>query len=134
MIMRKHLSGLAIVAAMAVAIPQPLVLASGFDGEMMDLEAAAGTLVFGTVKGTDGRLLPGARVFLSVEGKPTQYVATVNKSGVFKSIALPKDTDPSLVRVRAVFDGYEFLDSFHQSVTKEPGMPIEFNVRMTPLA
>jgi len=89
--------------------------------------AEDGTLYFGIVKDQKGTPVVGASVQIHVKGQNIEWVYQTTSLGRYRSIDLPKDTDPKLVEVVVQKPGLRIVSEDNRTRTVRPGLPVEIN-------
>ena len=89
--------------------------------------AEDGTLYFGIVKDQKGNPVVGASVQIHVKGQNIEWVYQTTSLGRYRSIDLPKDTDPKLVEVVVQKPGLRIVSEDNRTRTVRPGLPVEIN-------
>jgi hypothetical protein len=97
-----------------------------------DRVAEDGTLYFGIVKDQKGTPVVGASVQIHVKGENIEYVYTTTTLGRYRSIDLPKDTDPKLVEVVVEKPGFRVVTQDNRTRTIRAGLPVEINFVLAP--
>ena len=85
------------------------------------------TLYFGIVKDQKGTPVVGASVEIHIKGQNIEYVYQTTSLGRYRSIDLPKDTDPKLVEVVVQKPGLRIVSQDNRTRTVKPGLPVEIN-------
>ena len=96
-----------------------------------DRIAEDGTLYFGIVKDQKGTPVVGASVSIHVKGQNIEYVYQTTSLGRYRSIDLPKDTDPKLVEVVVEKAGLRIVSQDNRTRTVRAGLPVEINFVVT---
>jgi hypothetical protein len=91
-----------------------------------------GTVYFGIVKNQKGEPVVGANVQIHVKGQNIEYVYQTTTLGRYRSIDLPKDTDPKLVEVIVQKPGFNVLNTDNRTRTSKAGLPVEINFVLSP--
>ena len=90
------------------------------------------TLYFGIVKDQKGTPIVGANVQIHIKGQNIEYVYQTTALGRFRSIDLPRDTDPKLVEVVVQKSGFRLISQDNRTRTVKPGLPVEINFVIAP--
>jgi hypothetical protein len=93
-----------------------------------------GTLYFGIIKDQKGTPVVGAKVLISVKGQNIEYVHQTTSLGRYRSVDLPKDTDPKLVEVTVQKPGFRVVTQDNRTRTVRAGLPVEINFVLAPAA
>ena len=86
-----------------------------------------GTVYFGIVKDQKGQPVVGANVQIHIKGQNIEYVYQTTTLGRYRSIDIPKDTDPKLVEVVVEKSGSRIVSQDNRTRTIKPGLPVEIN-------
>lgn len=92
-----------------------------------DRVAEDGTLYFGIIKDQKGTPVVGASVQIRIKGQNIEYVYQTTTLGRYRSIDLPKDTDPKLVEVVVQKPGFRVVTQDNRTRTIRAGLPVEIN-------
>jgi hypothetical protein len=91
-----------------------------------------GTVYFGIVKDQKGQPVTGANVQIHIKGQNIEYVYQTTTLGRYRSIDIPKDTDPKLVEVVIEKSGMRIVAQDNRTRTIKPGLPVEINFVVGP--
>jgi hypothetical protein len=120
-------AGLAIGLLLAAPSPQPASANGAAFFADPNRIAEDGTLYFGIVKDQKGTPVVGASVQIHVKGQNIEWVYQTTSLGRYRSIDLPKDTDPKLVEVVVQKPGLRIVSEDNRTRTVRPGLPVEIN-------
>ena len=120
-------AALAIGTLLAAPSPQPASANGAAFFADPDRIAEDGTLYFGIVKDQKGNPVVGASVQIHVKGQNIEWVYQTTSLGRYRSINLPKDTDPKLVEVVVQKPGLRIVSQDNRTRTVRPGLPVEIN-------
>ena len=127
MITRIAPAALAIGLLLATPSPQPASANGAAFFADPDRIAEDGTLYFGIVKDQKGTPVVGASIQIHVKGQNIEYVYQTTSLGRYRSIDLPKDTDPKLVEVVVQKAGFKTVSQDNRTRTVRAGLPVEIN-------
>jgi hypothetical protein len=91
-----------------------------------------GTLYFGIVKDQKGSPITDATVHIQIKGQNIEYVYQTTTLGRYRSIDLPRDTDPKLVEVTVDKKGFRLVNADNRTRTSKAGLPVEINFVVAP--
>jgi len=119
----------ALAIGMLLAAPSPQPASANGAAFFADPNRIAedGTLYFGIVKDQKGNPVVGASVQIHVKGQNIEWVYQTTSLGRYRSIDLPKDTDPKLVEVVVEKSGLRIVSQDNRTRTVRPGLPVEIN-------
>jgi hypothetical protein len=90
------------------------------------------TVYFGIVKDQKGQPIVGANVQIHIKGQNIEYVYQTTTLGRYRSIDIPKDTDPKLVEVVVEKSGLRIVAQDNRTRTIKAGLPVEINFVLAP--
>jgi hypothetical protein len=125
-------AALAIGLLLAAPSPQPASANGAAFFADPDRIAEDATLYFGIVKDQKGTPVVGASVQIHIKGQNIEYVYQTTSLGRYRSIDLPKDTDPRLVEVVVQKPGLRIVSQDNRTRTVKPGLPVEINFVVAP--
>jgi hypothetical protein len=89
------------------------------------------TLYFGIVKDQKGAPVVGATIQIHIKGQNIEYIYQTTTLGRYRSIDLPRDTDPKLVEVVVQKTGFRTMSQDNRTKTVKAGLPVEINFVLT---
>ena len=132
--MMTRIAPAALAIGMLLAAPSPQPASANGAAFFADPNRIAedGTLYFGIVKDQKGTPVVGASVQIHVKGQNIEWVYQTTSLGRYRSIDLPKDTDPKLVEVVVQKAGLRIVSQDNRTRTVRAGLPVEINFVVAP--
>lgn len=129
-----RITAVALSTCLVVAMPpSPPASANGaafFNNA--DQIAEDSTVYFGIVKDQRGQPVVGANIAIKIKGQNIEYVYQTTTLGRYRSIDIPKNTDPKLVEVAVQKSGFRIVTQDNRTRTIKPGLPVEINFVLGP--